>query len=113
MGDPTIDADVGLGTAYERLAVYALLDRWFADAGLRSALEGPVDGMAGMPGLHLIGLARQGTNVTVPLPDTRALEIVRRTYRWLGIEERLTTLCTADPLEIPGQFDLVLTYNAL
>jgi hypothetical protein len=113
MGDPTIEADVGLGTAYERLAVYALLDRWFVNAGLRSALEGPVDGMAGMPGLHLIGLARQGINVTVALPDTRALEIVRRTYRWLGIEERLTTLCAADPLEIPGQFDLVLTYNAL
>jgi hypothetical protein len=113
MGDPIIEADVGLGTAYERLAVYALLDRWFAGVGLRSALEGPVDGMAGMPGLHLIGLARQGVNVTVALPHMRALGIVRRTYRLLGIEERLTTLCAADPGEIPGRFDLVLTYNAL
>ena len=109
------EADVGLGSAYERIAVYALLDRWFGGAGIGSALEGPVDGMAGMAGLHLIGLARRGLRVTVALPDDTSLDIVRRTYRALGIEDRLTTLRLADPAEAAGAgpFDLVLTYNAL
>ena len=61
--------DWGLGTAYERVAVYALLDEWLAPRALRTLFEGPIDGMAGIPGIHGIGLARKGVAVEVGLSD--------------------------------------------
>ncbi|HJZ88240.1 MAG TPA: hypothetical protein VKN99_23860 [Polyangia bacterium] len=105
--------DVGLGTAYERVAVYRLLDRWTLRRQVATAFEGPVDGMAGIPGLHLLGLARRGTRVTVALPDPAALDLVRDVYRLHGAAERLRTLRADPDAELPAQrFDLVLTYNA-
>ena len=73
--------DVGLGTAYERVAVYRLLDRWLRGRGIATAFEGPLDNMAGIPGLHLIGLARRGARVTVALGEPRWLDNVRAIYR--------------------------------
>jgi hypothetical protein len=106
--------DVGLGTAYERVAIYHLFERWAKNRYIETALEGPIDGMAGIPGLHLLGLARKGTRVTVALPDTAALDIVRAIYRLQGVEDRLTTLeILGDESTLPGNYDLVLTYNAL
>lgn len=106
--------DVGLGTAYERVAIYHLFERWAENRNIETALEGPTDGMAGIPGLHLLGLARKGTRVTVALPDTEALDTVRAIYRLHGVEDRLTTLeVLGDESTLPGNYDLVLTYNAL
>lgn len=106
-------ADVGLGTAYERWAVYDLLERWRARLEVHTACEGPIDGMAGMAGLHLVGLARRGVHVTVALPSEAALDLVRRTYHQLGLDDRLTTVLARRPRDIAGCFDLVLTYNSL
>src|SRR5215475_11091490 len=83
--------DVGLGTAYERVAVYRLLERWFATREVGTAFEGPLDNMAGIPGIHLVGLARQGTRVTVGLGERRWLDNVRAIYRTLGVEKQLDT----------------------
>lgn len=106
--------DVGLGTAYERVAIYQLFERWAKNRNIETALEGPIDGMAGIPGLHLLGLARKGTRVTVALPESEALDIVRAIYRLHGVEDRLTTVeITSDGSSLPGNYDLVLTYNAL
>jgi hypothetical protein len=106
--------DVGLGTAYERVAIYRLFERWAKNRDIETALEGPIDGMAGIPGLHLLSLARRGTRVTVALPDNEALDIVRAVYRLQGVEDRLTTLPVfGDASTLPGSYDLVLTYNAL
>jgi hypothetical protein len=106
-------ADVGLGTAYERLAVYRLLDRWFGHRLPATALEGPVDGMAGMPGLHLLGLARRGVNVTVALPDAGALAGVEAVFRSAGAPSRLRTLQPSAGQMPEGRYELVLSYNAL
>jgi hypothetical protein len=103
--------DVGLGTAYERLVIYRLLDRWFADRPVSTALDGVVDGMGGIPGVHLLGLARRGTKVTVCLPDRKALSIVRDIYRTVGVEDKLVPIEAAGPGA--GKFDLVMTFNAL
>lgn len=108
---PPARRDVGLGTAYERWAVYALLTRWLAPLGISTALEGPVDGMAGIPGLHLIPAAVGGARVTVVVPDDKAAEVVRGVYRTVGVEERLDVRASS---EWPDEkFDVVLTYNAL
>lgn len=108
---PPTRRDVGLGTAYERWAVYELLKRWIAPLEISTALEGPVDGMAGIPGLHLIPATKRGARVTVVVPDAEAAEIVRGVYRTVGVETFLDVrVSTAWP---DGTFDLVLTYNAL
>lgn len=108
---PPARRDVGLGSAYERWAVYELLKRWLAPLEISTALEGPVDGMAGIPGLHLIPAAKRGARVTVVVPDAEAAEIVRGVYRTVGVETFLDVrVSTAWP---DGTFDLVLTYNAL
>lgn len=108
---PPARRDVGLGTAYERWAVYELLGKWFADDPPATALEGPVDGMAGIPGLHLLPAAARGTRVTVIVPDAEGAEVVSGVYRTVGLEDRLDARAgTAWPDET---FDLVLTYNAL
>lgn len=108
---PPARRDVGLGTAYERWAVYELLGKWFTDDTPATALEGPVDGMAGIPGLHLLPAAARGTRVTVIVPDAEGAEVVRGVYRTVGLEDRLDARAGATwPDET---FDVVLTYNAL
>lgn len=108
---PPARRDVGLGTAYERWAVYELLGKWLADEPPATALEGPVDGMAGIPGLHLLPAAARGTRVTVIVPDEEGAEVVRGIYRTVGLEGRLDARAGAAWPE--ETFDLVLTYNAL
>ena len=56
-------ADRGLGTAYAALLLLPAHDRWAAEYDVQSALEGPVDGMAGVRGVHCVGLAREGVSV--------------------------------------------------
>src|SRR4051794_33625311 len=104
---PLAARDVGLGTAYERVAIYDLFDRWSSGLRIESACEGPLDGMAGMPGLHLLGLAHRGIPVTVCLPEEEALARVRAVYRKQGVERLLSTYRLA-PEAIPsGSFDLL------
>jgi hypothetical protein len=106
--------DVGLGTAYERVAVYRMFDRWFANRPVATAFEGPLDNMAGIPGIHLVGLARRGAHVTVGLGEQRWLDNVRSIYVALGLDKQLMTrsMRPFDPLP-EKSFDLVLSYNVL
>ena len=108
---PPARHDVGLGTAYERWAVYELLKSWLGTLDVSTALEGPVDGMAGIPGLHLLPAAVRGARVTVVVPDAEAAEVVRGVYRTVGVEDRLDARVSDNWPE--GTFDVVLTYNAL
>ena len=109
---PPARVDVGLGTAYERWAVYELLKRWLPPWEIRTALEGPVDGMAGIPGLHLLPAAALGARVTVLVPDREAADTVSSVYRLLGLGERLDARVAATwPKD--ESFDLVFSYNAL
>lgn len=117
MKDPTVSLppparfDVGWGTAYERVAVYRLLRRWLLEWKVETALEGPVDGMAGIPGLHLVPAAELGARVTVIVPTTEAADTVRGVYRGLGLERRLTVRSGRD-YPAGDSFDLVLSYAA-
>lgn len=110
---PVAEQDVGLGTAYERVAIYDLFDRWSAGRSIETAAEGPLDGMAGIAGLHLMGLARRGVRVTVHLPDDEGLARVRAIYARQGLSERLTTRRLATDSVPSGPVDLVVSYNAL
>lgn len=110
--EPPAKHDVGLGTAYERWAVYRLLREWAGRLPAESALEGPIDGMAGIPGLHLMPLAERGTRVTVLVPDESAAAVVAGVYERVGLRDRLDVRASRDWPR--GElFDLVLTYDAL
>jgi hypothetical protein len=110
---PVAEQDVGLGTAYERVAIYDLFDRWSAGRHIETAAEGPLDGMAGIAGLHLMGLARRGVRVTVNLPDEDGLSRVRAIYARQGLADRLTTRRAPTDAVPTGPVDLVVSYNAL
>src|ERR1700722_1281786 len=90
-GAPLATQDLGLGTAYERVAIYKLFDRWSEGHRIETAAEGPLDGMAGIPGLHLMGFAHRGIHSTVCLPTDDALARVRAIYRRQGAEDHLST----------------------
>ena len=109
---PLVERDAGLGTLYERRAVYRLLDDWTAGRPASTALEGPHDGVAGMPGLHLLPLARRGAQVTVCHPEPRALEQAARVYDRCGLLGRLEAV-RADAPPRDRTFDVVLSFNAL
>lgn len=102
--------DVGLGTAYERLAIYRRICDWYRGR-IRTAVEGPLDGFAGIRGLHLLPLARAGARVTVVSRDPRTLELVQKAYRHAGCIDALEL---HEGAELPGrEFDLALDFNGL
>ncbi|HEY2509238.1 MAG TPA: class I SAM-dependent methyltransferase [Polyangiaceae bacterium] len=105
--------DLGLGTAYERVAIYRLFDRWAQGLKIDTAAEGPLDGMAGIPGLHLLGFARRGVRVRVFLPEDEALARVRRIYQRHHAEKNLTTGRLAEDAIPSGPVDVLVSYNAL
>jgi len=107
------EQDVGLGTAYERVAIYRLFDHWLERRPVQDVLEGPVDGMAGIAGLHLLGRAKRGAHVRVELTEAPALERVRGVYRHLGLSDRLEVAVQDAGQAGHTTAELVLTYNAL
>lgn len=106
--------DRGLGSAYERYCFYQKLDAWAADYGIESMLEGPVDGMAGVAGVHGVGLARRGVHVTSAVSSTAKAEVARTLYDRVApgapVDVRVVT---ADTFEGLPPSDLVLAYHSL
>jgi hypothetical protein len=113
-GEGAVELDRGLGTAYERWCFYQLLDKWAAEYEVESFLEGPVDGMAGVRGVHGVGLARAGRKVVAVVADERAADIARGVYArsapGSAVEVRVGSPARID--ELP-QSDLVLAYHAV
>jgi len=112
--------DRGLGTTFERFAIY----RWMADADVPSVadrypiyavLEGPGDGVAGIPGIHSIPLARRGCKVTVALDDPAEVVLARRAWAAQACLARGDFVCVQGvDLPFPSRcFDLVWNFNRL
>jgi hypothetical protein len=110
-----ITHDRGLGTAYERWCFYQRLDAWAREYEVESALEGPVDGVAGIRGVHSAGLARGGVRVVSAVPSSEGAAVARGVYadaapggavdvRVIGDEDGVADLPPSD---------LVLVYHAL
>lgn len=109
-------ADFGLGTAYERLAIYRYLSSrlqlW--NGSIRTGIEGFYDGLFGLPGLHLLPLAMRGGHVTVACRTEVDATRIRRVYEKLGLASRLSLIPARHPAELAGQqFDVAFLFNAL
>jgi hypothetical protein len=117
LGTQTIDRDRGLGTAYERWCFYQRMSQWAAEYGVQSALEGPVDGMAGVRGVHCVGIAREGVSVVAALPSEASAAIAREVYATAGLPGRAADVDVrvVEPSRVADlpPSDLVLVYHAL
>jgi hypothetical protein len=111
-----IEHDRGLGTAYERWCFYQLVDEWARRYEVASALEGPVDGMAGVAGVHLVGLARRGVRVTSAALTEEKARVARGVYARAGGGDHVDVRVAGDVERIAAELapaDLVVAYHAL
>jgi hypothetical protein len=104
--------DRGLGTAYERYCFYQILDDWAAAYGVETFLEGPVDGMAGVAGVHGVGLARRGVDVTSVVPTEEHASVARAIYGTSRAPAKVVVAGEADLTSLP-RADMVVCYHAL
>jgi hypothetical protein len=89
--------------------------QWAEEFGVETALEGPVDGMAGVRGVFCAGLARSGVKVTAAVASDRGAAIARGVYDRVAPKAAVDVRVVSDERkvgELP-QSDLVLVYHAL
>jgi hypothetical protein len=104
--------DRGLGTAYERYCFYQILEDWATAYGVETFLEGPVDGMAGVAGVHGVGLAKHGVKVTSAVPTEAHAEVARGIYATCGATADIIIGDEHDIAKLP-KADMVVCYHAL
>jgi ubiquinone/menaquinone biosynthesis C-methylase UbiE len=96
LSDMPTDFDEGLGIASERFAVNKMLLRFFHERGLgdrgriERALEAPVDGLMGIPGMNSVVFARElGAEVVVASPSHALLDYSARFWDKLGLSDHV------------------------
>jgi hypothetical protein len=104
--------DTGIGTSYERLAIYSLTERLAGELNIQSSLEGPIDGITGINGINSIALARQGVRATVVLPSEDLIRYAKRFYEMENCGSNVDFICSRE-LSFHSQFDLVWNFNCL
>jgi hypothetical protein len=107
-----VPEDRGLGTAYERYCFYQLLDAWADAFGVETLLEGPVDGMAGVAGVHGVGLAKRGVKVVSAVPSEEHAQVVRGVYGICDAPVEVVVRPDEAHAGLPRS-DMVVTYHAL
>jgi len=107
-----VPEDRGLGTAYERWCFYQLLDQWARDFEVETFLEGPIDGMAGVAGVHGVGLAKRGVKVVTALPTEEHAAVARGVYARCDAPVEVVVAGQQDVDTLP-KADMVVCYHAL
>jgi SAM-dependent methyltransferase len=79
------DWNEGLGVVYERFVLNDYLDRLVDDYGVRTVLEAPLYGMAGVSGINSVRLAERGCEVTLVDCDRERLAGVTRIWQQLQL----------------------------
>jgi SAM-dependent methyltransferase len=114
-GQP-VCADTGLGTTFERWALNRALESLRQEYVFEQVLEGPDDGMTGIPGLNSLGLARAGTQVTLLLPDEARAGLARQAWAHYAPEAGARILAGRSAARLPfgnGEFDLAWNFNVI
>jgi hypothetical protein len=109
------EADRGLSTTFERFAIYGWLESVADRYPIDAALEGPGDGVAGIPGIHSLPLAHKGCEVIVALESPVELTVARQAWAAQGCLDRGRFVCwQGRTLPFPSRrFDLVWDFNRL
>lgn len=79
------DYNEGLGVVYERFVLNGYLDRLVDEYDVRSVLEAPLYGMAGVTGINSVRLAQRGCGVTLVDCVAGRLRGVARIWGELGL----------------------------
>ncbi len=110
-------ADTGLGTLYERWALWRLLTKLQNDLGIRTVLEGPDDGMTGISGLNSMFFALNGAEkVTHLLPHPERAAFARSVWQIHAPHANHEILDSWDGQRLPfadNSFDLVWNFNVM
>jgi SAM-dependent methyltransferase len=108
------DYNEGLGLVYERLVLNDYLDRIVSKHNIRSVLEAPLFGMAGVSGINSVRLAQRGCAVTLVDENAERLAGIERIWGELNL--RATFIHRADFARLPfddGTFDLTWEWAGL
>lgn len=108
------DYNEGLGLVYERLMLNDLLLELRREYNIKSVLEAPIYGMAGVSGINSVLLARNGASVTLVDDNAERLEHVKRI--WGELEAPVSTFFQSPiaNLQFPDRaFDLAWNWAAL
>lgn len=108
-----VPEDRGLGTAYERYCAYQRIEEIARAYDVESFLEGPVDGMAGIAGVHGVGLAMRGVRVVSAVPTEEHATAARGVYVGCGVTDADVRVCAEDDLASLPKADMVVCYHAL
>jgi SAM-dependent methyltransferase len=79
------DWNEGLGVVYERFVLNDYLDRLVDQYGVRTVLEAPLYGMAGVSGINSVRLAERGCTVTLVDHDQERLDGVMQLWKRLDL----------------------------
>lgn len=108
------DYNEGLGLVYERLMLNDFLEALQRKHNLKSILEAPLYGMAGVSGINSVILARNGAAVTLVDDTAERLEHVQRIWGELGLEANFFLQSPMRELQFPNRaFDLAWNWAAL
>jgi hypothetical protein len=108
------DYNEGLGVVYERFVLNDYLDRLADEYGIRTVLEAPVYGMAGVSGINSVRLAQRGCEVTLVDCVDERLSGITRIWRELGLPARFVLHQDFGRLPFEdGTFDLAWEWAGL
>lgn len=108
------DYNEGLGLVYERLVLNDYLDRIVSQHSIRTVLEAPIFGMAGVSGINSVRLAQRGCAVTLVDENASRLAAIQRI--WGELDLRATFVLHGDFARLPfpdQSFDLTWEWAAL
>lgn len=106
------DYDEGLGLVYERFVLNDFLDELRRERDIRTCLEAPIYGMAGVTGINSVILAQRGVEVTLVDDDAERAAHVERIWGELGLTPHMITISPQQWGRLPLPDDAVdLAWN--
>ncbi|MCP4166615.1 MAG: class I SAM-dependent methyltransferase [Chloroflexi bacterium] len=108
--------DEGLGLVYERFVLNDFLDDLRRHAQIRTCLEAPIYGMAGVTGINSVPLAQGGCDVTLVDDTSDRMNPIQRIWHELNLPANMLTISPGQWGAIPlpdRSFDLVWNWAAL
>ena len=108
------DYNEGLGLVYERFVLNDFLLALRQEYGLKSVLEAPIFGMAGVSGINSVALAQAGAKVTLVDDHAERMAAVERIWSELGLSAQFVHQAEWGQLPWPKHsFDLAWNWAAL
>lgn len=101
--------DDGLGGAYERIALFRVIDRWAKRFGLKTILEHNATFICGVPAFNSFLFAKAGYRVTVAV-HSRDYRLAEKVWRESGYLPKIRLIRWDDDLDMPfkdNSFDIV------